>query len=51
MVGLEYLHYDFGTQRVEPLNPVGVGVLIDTYNTTTKFDTFTFRATYLFSPK
>jgi outer membrane immunogenic protein len=50
VVGLEYRHYDFRTQRVEPVNPFGGGVLIDTYNTTTKFDTLTFRATYLFNP-
>jgi outer membrane immunogenic protein len=51
VVGLEYRHYDFQTQQVQPFNAASVGVLIDTYNTRTKFDTFTFRASYLFSPK
>jgi outer membrane immunogenic protein len=51
VVGLEYRHYDFQTQRVEPFNAASVGVLLDTYNTRPKFDTFAFRATYLFSPK
>jgi hypothetical protein len=51
VVGLEYRHYDFQAQRVEPFSAGSTGVLLDTYNTTPKFDTFTFRATYLFSPK
>jgi hypothetical protein len=51
VVGLEYRHYDFRTEQVTPVNAVGVGVLVDTYDTQTKFDAFTFRATYLFSPK
>ena len=51
VVGLEYRHYDFRTEQVTPVNPVGAGDLFNTYDTQTKFDTFTFRATYLFSPK
>jgi outer membrane immunogenic protein len=51
VVGLEYRHYDFQTQQVVPFNAASTGVSIDTYNTRTKFDTFTFRASYLFSPK
>jgi outer membrane immunogenic protein len=51
VVGLEYRHYDFQTQRIEPFNAAGVGILTDIYDTRSKFDTFTFRATYLFSPK
>jgi outer membrane immunogenic protein len=51
VVGLEYRHYDFQTQRVEPFNAASASVLLDTYNTRPKFDTFTFRATHLFSPR
>ncbi len=51
IVGLEYRHYDFQSQQVIPITPVGIQDVANTYNTQTKFDTFTFRATYLFSPK
>jgi outer membrane immunogenic protein len=51
VVGLEYRHYDFQTERVTPFTAAGIGDLANQYDTKPKIDTFTFRATYLFSPR
>jgi outer membrane immunogenic protein len=51
VVGLEYRHYNFQTETVIPYTAAGVGVVGNQYDTTPKFDTLTFRLTYLFSPK
>jgi len=46
VAGLEYRHFDFQTEQVVPS-----AIVRNTYDTTPKFDTFTFRLTYLFSPR
>jgi outer membrane immunogenic protein len=49
VVGVEYRHYDFGTVRTVP---VAVGGFLDvpnTYDSHPRFDTVTFRMTYLFN--
>ena len=45
VVGLEYRHFDFQTEQVVPS-----AFVHNTYDTKPKFDTLTFRLTYLFSP-
>jgi outer membrane immunogenic protein len=48
ILGVEYRHYDFGTQRSVPVGPTGVAVVADTIDQSTRLDTVTARISYKF---
>lgn len=49
IVGVEYRHYDFGTQTVFPVTPAGVQPAIEQNNVTAKIDSVTARLSYKFN--